>query len=107
VHPGPHALEFAQDKLRMRERLSELGVPVPEWAAVRNVDELQAFIDANGGGAVLKLPRGGYDGKGVRVVRSGAEGADWFDRGDFDVLLVEELVDFRRDLAQLIARRPS
>ncbi|WP_225734818.1 5-(carboxyamino)imidazole ribonucleotide synthase [Pseudoclavibacter endophyticus] len=107
VHPGPHALEFAQDKLRMRERLSELGVPVPEWATVRGPDELQAFIDANGGAAVLNLPRGGYDGKGVRVVRSGADGADWFGRGDFDALLVEELVDFRRELAQLVARRPS
>ncbi|MGO2110195.1 MAG: 5-(carboxyamino)imidazole ribonucleotide synthase, partial [Pseudoclavibacter sp.] len=107
VRPGPHALEFAQDKLRMREKLAEIGAPVPEWAAVRGVDELQAFIDANGGAAVLKLPRGGYDGKGVRVVRSGAEGADWFENAGFDALLVEELVDFRRELAQLIARRPG
>jgi 5-(carboxyamino)imidazole ribonucleotide synthase len=29
VHPGPHALEFAQDKLAMRRRLTELGAPVP------------------------------------------------------------------------------
>jgi 5-(carboxyamino)imidazole ribonucleotide synthase len=53
---------------------------------------------------VVKTPRGGYDGKGVRVVQSGSEVADWFEGGP---LLVEELVDFRRELAQSIARRPS
>lgn len=105
VHPGPHALEFAQDKLSMRRRLSELGAPVPEWAEVRNADELGEFIAAHGGAAVLKTPRGGYDGHGVRIVCDGAQGADWFE--NFDALLVEELVDFRRELAQLVARRPS
>lgn len=104
VRPGPHALLFAQDKLLMRERLSELGLPVPEWARVSTEAELDAFLAAHGGAAVLKTPRGGYDGKGVRVVRAAAEAADWFGDGD---LLVEELVSFRRELAQLVARRPS
>ncbi|WP_079728256.1 5-(carboxyamino)imidazole ribonucleotide synthase [Okibacterium fritillariae] len=111
VHPGPDALHFAQDKIAMREKLSEIGVPVPEWAAVTNADELSAFLADNGGAAVLKTPRGGYDGKGVRVVRSADEAADWFATLDEDgrggALLVEELVDFRRELAQLVARRPS
>lgn len=107
VHPCPEALLFAQNKLRMRERLTELGVPVPEWAAVRDAGALQAFVDEHGGVAVLKTPTGGYDGKGVRVVRSGADGADWFDAAGGEALLVEEAVDFRRELSQLVARRPS
>lgn len=104
VHPGPDALQFAQDKLLMRARLAELGLPQPEWAAVANEEQLQAFLDANGGRAVVKTPRGGYDGKGVRVVSSPGEVADWFDGG---TLLAEELVDFTRELAQQVARRPS
>ncbi|PJJ71208.1 5-(carboxyamino)imidazole ribonucleotide synthase [Diaminobutyricimonas aerilata] len=104
VHPGPHALQFAQDKLRMRERLGELGVPMPDWARVEDQEQLQAFLDDHGGRGVVKTPRGGYDGKGVRVVSSASEAADWFDRG---ALLVEELVSFQRELAQLVARRPS
>jgi 5-(carboxyamino)imidazole ribonucleotide synthase len=32
VRPGPDALLYAQDKLLMRERLSMLGLPVPDWA---------------------------------------------------------------------------
>jgi 5-(carboxyamino)imidazole ribonucleotide synthase len=104
VHPGPAALAVAQDKLLMRARLSELGMPVPEWAAVESAAELDAFIAERGGRAVVKTPRGGYDGKGVRVVASSSEVADWFGDG---ALLAEELVGFRRELAQLVARRPS
>jgi 5-(carboxyamino)imidazole ribonucleotide synthase len=108
VHPGPDALIFAQDKLRMRARLHELGVPQPEWAAVSSVDELQAFIDHHGGRAVVKTPRGGYDGKGVRVVETAGDADDWLAAlPEGDSLLAEELVDFTRELAQQIARRPS
>lgn len=111
VRPGPDALRYAQDKLLMRERLSELGLPVPDWARVRTPAELDAFLADHGGTAVVKTPRGGYDGKGVRVVRSSADVAEWFVAiaadGRDGALLVEEKVDFRRELAQLVARRPS
>ncbi|MFC4140332.1 5-(carboxyamino)imidazole ribonucleotide synthase [Microbacterium sp. GCM10011525] len=105
VHPGPDALQYAQDKLVMRAKLAELGVPQPDWAAVHDTAELQAFLDDHGGRAVVKTPRGGYDGKGVMVVSDAADAAGWF--GDFDALLVEELVSFSRELAQQVARRPS
>ncbi|MEQ1735407.1 MAG: 5-(carboxyamino)imidazole ribonucleotide synthase [Rhodoglobus sp.] len=105
VHPGPDALLYAQDKLLMRARLSELGLPVPDWTAVASVDDLDSFIAAHGGRAIVKTPRGGYDGKGVRVVSAGSDAADWFD--DDQPLLVEELVEFRRELSQVVARRPS
>ena len=54
---------------------------------------------------VVKTPRGGYDGKGVRVIGSADEAADWFDAFAGERILVEELVDFRRELAP--AGRPS
>ncbi|MEA9984436.1 5-(carboxyamino)imidazole ribonucleotide synthase [Subtercola sp. RTI3] len=111
VQPGPDALRFAQDKIEMRRRLGELGIPMPDWAAVTTEDELQDFIDDHNGEAVIKTARGGYDGKGVRLVRAAAEAADWFrvlnEDGNGGALLAEERVDFRRELAQLIARRPS
>ncbi|GAA3897684.1 5-(carboxyamino)imidazole ribonucleotide synthase [Microbacterium invictum] len=108
VHPGPDALLYAQDKLLMRARLDELGIPQPDWAAFSDEAGLQSFLDAHGGRAVVKTPRGGYDGKGVRVVSDAAAAADWL--GDLPVggqLLVEELVAFSRELAQQVARRPS
>ena len=80
-------------------------------AASTTPAELDDFLADHGGRAVVKTPRGGYDGKGVRVVRAAAEVDDWFatlaEDGRGGALLVEELVDFRRELAQLVARRPS
>jgi 5-(carboxyamino)imidazole ribonucleotide synthase len=111
VHPAPEALAVAQDKLVMRRRLAALGAPVPDWAPVASAAELDDFIAAHGGRAVVKTARGGYDGKGVKAVRSAAEVADWFRALDEDgrggALLAEEQVDFERELAQLVARSPS
>lgn len=108
VHPGPDALAYAQDKIDMRTKLAELGLPQPDWAAVTDAAALDAFIADHGGRAVVKTPRGGYDGKGVRVVSSAAEAADWLDGlADGAALLAEELVPFSRELAQQVARRPS
>ncbi|WP_309710014.1 5-(carboxyamino)imidazole ribonucleotide synthase [Pseudolysinimonas sp.] len=111
IRPGPAALAVAQDKLYMRERLAALGAPVPAWAAVHDASELGDFLAAHGGAGVVKTPRGGYDGKGVRVVRAADGADDWFagidEHASGGALLVEELVDFRRELAQLAARRPS
>ena len=108
VHPGPHALQFAQDKLRMRERLAELGIPVPGWMRASEEAHVDAFLQEWGGKAVAKTARGGYDGKGVRVITSAADVSDWLEKlGPGESILLEELVDFRRELSQLIARRPS
>ncbi len=111
VHPGPDALQYAQDKLLMRAKLDELGIPVPRWAAVEDVRELDAFLAENSGAAVVKTARGGYDGKGVRVVHAGRDAEDWFaalaEDGNGGALLAEELVPFRRELAQSVARTPS
>ena len=109
VRPGPGALHHAQDKIVMRRRLTELGVPCPRWAPVPDAAALEDFLAEAGGEAVVKTSRGGYDGKGVRVVRTSAQVADWFaavaDGGP--ALLVEEKVPFARELAVLLARRPS
>ncbi len=107
VHPSPDALVYAQDKLAMRERLTAIGVPCPAWARVHDEAELTAFGESVGWPVVVKTPRGGYDGKGVRVVASAAEAADWLERADGEPLLAEERVDFRRELAVLLARSPS
>lgn len=109
LHPGPDALQYAQDKLLMRQACERLGLPNPEWAAVSSVDELTAFGERIGWPVVLKTPRGGYDGKGVRVVRSprdASECTDWFEL-DFDALLVEQMVPFTRELSAQVARTPS
>jgi 5-(carboxyamino)imidazole ribonucleotide synthase len=118
VRPGPDALVHAQDKIVMRRRLTELGAPCPRWAALPTAPDaaraaLTAFLAEVGGEAVVKTSRGGYDGKGVRVVSTAGGGAEqvaeWIDAAAADgpALLVEEKVSFARELAVLVARRPS
>jgi 5-(carboxyamino)imidazole ribonucleotide synthase len=109
VRPGSASLVHGQDKLVMRTRLGAIGVPVPRWAPVGSAADLAAFMAGEAAGAaVLKTARGGYDGKGVRVLRGPGDVeavAGWLDGGV--PLLVEELVDFGRELSVLVARSPS
>ncbi len=116
LHPSPQALVFAQDKLAMRRRLADLGIACPAWAAVRTAAELQAFGEQVGWPLIVKAPRGGYDGKGVRRVSAPEEVTDWLDQVAFTEgrdgpmsagLLAEEAVDFARELAVLVGRSPS
>lgn len=101
VHPGAHALQYAQDKLLMREKLGELGMPMPEWARADNAGDVTDFLAAHGGRVVAKTPRGGYDGKGVKVITSAEDIVEWLQLGP---ILLEEMVDFSRELASLVAR---
>ena len=103
--PGPGALVHAQDKAVMRARLDALGVPAPRHATVTYTAEVEAF----GFPCVLKTSRGGYDGKGVWVVRSAEDCDEPFSMAAATgvQILAEELVDFRRELSALVARSPS
>src|SRR6185369_8087291 len=82
IAPGSAALQFAQDKGAMRERLGALGAPTPRWARVRTLDDIAAFaasLDPRASGGVwpivLKATTGGYDGKGVWMVSSPEQAA--------------------------------
>jgi len=105
VRPGPEALVHAQDKAVMRARLTSIGVPCPRHAVVTTPAQVASF----GFPAVLKTTRGGYDGKGVWVVRSEADCEEAFDAAIATgvQILAEELVDFRRELSAIVARSPS
>lgn len=109
VRPGPTALVHAQDKIAMREALDRAGLPSPAWRHVESADAMDAVGAALGWPLVLKVSRGGYDGRGVWVVDDADEargimaetplvpGARW---------LAEERVAFTRELAAQVARSP-
>jgi 5-(carboxyamino)imidazole ribonucleotide synthase len=111
VRPGSAALVNAQNKLVMRRRIAELRLPNPDWAEARTVADVDAFVAAHGGTIVAKQPIGGYDGHGVRRIGGSADVRDWLEPDQLaahgDALLLEEAVDFRRELSQIVARRPS
>lgn len=100
MRPGADALIHAQDKLVMRRRLSQLGIPSPRWAPVETVSDLEDF----GLPCVVKTSVGGYDGKGVFVVDSPDDVVELLASGA--PLLAEERVALRRELAVMAARSP-
>lgn len=108
VRPGPDALMHAQDKAHMRQALSDAGFPCPVWSVVTDLAGVADFAREHSWPVVLKASRGGYDGRGVWVVRdeNGAtrvlahtlpQGACW---------LVEQFVPFTRELSAQVARSP-
>ncbi|MYS59071.1 MULTISPECIES: 5-(carboxyamino)imidazole ribonucleotide synthase [Streptomycetaceae] len=110
VRPGPDALMHAQDKGLMRARLAAIGVPCPRNRIVADPADVAAFAaegaaeGTDGFPVVLKTVRGGYDGKGVWVVRDVTEAAEPFKAGV--PVLAEEKVDFARELAANVVRSP-
>jgi 5-(carboxyamino)imidazole ribonucleotide synthase len=101
VHPGGEALLYAQDKLAMRGRLSELGIAVPPFAPVLGVADITAFADEHGWPVMLKAVRGGYDGRGVWRLDEPPQTLP------STSLYVEARVPLIHELAVQVARRPS
>ncbi|RCW39180.1 5-(carboxyamino)imidazole ribonucleotide synthase [Halopolyspora algeriensis] len=108
VHPGPDALLHAQDKLVMRRKLADLGLPVPPFTQVTEVADVLEFGAEYGWPCVLKTARGGYDGKGVWVLNTPESAQrtvpELLEAGM--PLMVEQRVALRRELAALVARSP-
>ena len=104
VQPPASALLYAQDKLAMRQRLSEMGIPCPAWVRVEDAAELERFGEVVGWPLIVKTPRGGYDGHGVTLAHSPADVESWWGSGP---LLAEALVPFTGEVAALLARTPS
>lgn len=98
IIPSPYVLETIQDKFLQKQTLDQHGVPVPAYQAVNEIND--EFLATAHFPFVQKARRGGYDGKGVAVIKSAA---------DKDKLLtvpsmIEAFVPFKKELAVMIAR---
>ena len=104
--PPVDALATVVDKREQRRLFDRLRIPQPAWSPGRSVDDITKFADRHGWPVVVKAARGGYDGRGVRVVTSVAEAAEAARdfRGE---LLVEAYAPIAWEASQLVARRPS
>jgi len=78
VRPNGRALHVAQNRIREKRFVADLGLPVTPFAPVRTETELAAAINKVGTPAVLKTAAFGYDGKGqVKVASRDAAAAAW------------------------------
>ncbi len=107
VLPGPDALLHAQDKVVMRRKLSELGLPVPRWVPAATPAAVAELADATGWPVVAKSVRGGYDGRGVWLLAGPQELEQLLaEVGDLP-LYAEAAVPLRREVAAVVARNSA
>ncbi|MFP4603285.1 MAG: 5-(carboxyamino)imidazole ribonucleotide synthase [Halochromatium sp.] len=98
ILPPTALLAEIQDKLRQKQRLQALGIPSAEFVAVERPDA-QAFARF-GYPLVQKARRGGYDGRGVVVMRA----ADAFAHALPVPALIERFIPAAKELAVIVVR---
>jgi 5-(carboxyamino)imidazole ribonucleotide synthase len=98
IHPSVRSLEIIQDKFTQKQALKDAGIPVPEFRRVESIADI--------GTGVLKTTKGGYDGKGVAVVRSAADIETAYNSlgGGRKPLMTEEFIDFKLEISVLACR---
>jgi 5-(carboxyamino)imidazole ribonucleotide synthase len=99
VYPSPDFIEMIQDKGLQKQFYIDHEIPT---APFELVDSGKAF-SPNSYPFVLKSRKGGYDGKGVQVIRNAAELQQAFDAP----CVVESWIPFEKELAILVARNPQ
>ncbi|GAE27542.1 phosphoribosylaminoimidazole carboxylase ATPase subunit [Halalkalibacter wakoensis JCM 9140] len=70
---GSKVLGTTQHRLKEKEAIQSLGIPVAPFHAIVSIEDVEEAATKIGFPAVLKTCRGGYDGKGQRVVKDEKE----------------------------------
>ncbi|WP_119304005.1 5-(carboxyamino)imidazole ribonucleotide synthase [Dongia deserti] len=104
TRPDPRVLHLTQQRLREKNLLSSINVPVARYLEVAHKEALPQAVQALGRPCVLKSASFGYDGKGqVRIDPETDLGPVWQQMGG-DLAILESFVDFQREISVLIAR---
>lgn len=100
--PGTRALEVAQDRLREKRFVEELGGRPAPYAPVDHDSELTAAIERVGAPGIVKTRREGYDGKGQWRIASAHEVEGL--RVPNDGLVYEGYVRFEAEFSVILVR---
>lgn len=98
VWPAPELIEMIQDKGTQKKALMEAGIPVVPGVRVESKEALRQHVHRLP--AVLKLRKGGYDGKGVMILHEPSDINEAFD----GPCVLEELADIAHEIAVMVAR---
>jgi 5-(carboxyamino)imidazole ribonucleotide synthase len=97
VYPKPSALRIIKDKILQKQFYQEHQIPSSPFIITQNQEELkqhESFLPA-----VHKLAKGGYDGRGVQILKKTADIALGFDAP----AVLEKMVDIKKEVAVMIA----
>ena len=99
VFPSSASFTFSQNKLLMRRKMEELGLPNPRW------QEYDGGIVELDFPLIAKSISGGYDGRGVFSINNLDELLE-LHRAIGSTLLLEEKLNFDYEIAIMVARSP-
>lgn len=101
VYPQPAVLRLIQDKRIQKQFYKNNNLPTADFILTENQADVKNHLDFLP--AVHKLGTGGYDGKGVQILRTEADLLKAFDQPS----VLEKMIDFEKELAVIVARNPS
>lgn len=101
VFPQPRVLRIIRDKGIQKQFYTEHNIPTAPFMLLNDLNELAA--QSNRFPAVQKLRTGGYDGKGVQVLRS----VDDLEKGFDAPSILEEMIPFEKEISVIVARNES
>ncbi|MGZ5287734.1 MAG: ATP-grasp domain-containing protein, partial [Flavisolibacter sp.] len=97
VYPKPSVLRIIKNKVLQKQYYVEQQVPTAPFAIIHSREEIRQHSDLLP--AVQKLAEGGYDGRGVQVIKSLQAAAAGFDEHS----VLEKMVDIKKEIAVIIA----
>ncbi len=98
VFPQPNVIELIQDKRTQKKFFVDHGIPTADYLLTENRAAVLSHIEFLP--AVHKLGREGYDGRGVQVIRTGADLPKAFDAPG----LLEKLIHVEKEISVIVAR---
>ena len=97
VYPKPSVLKTIKNKVLQKQYYQQHQIPSPAFIITQSASELQAQQDFLP--AVHKIGEGGYDGKGVQLIRTKEDMVKGFDAP----AVLEKMVAIHKEIAQMIA----
>src|SRR5215467_13007898 len=97
VYPRTSALRTIKNKITQKEFYKKLQIPTPSFVVTQNKQELQNHDSLLP--AVHKIGEGGYDGRGVQVIRSSKD----FDKGFDAPAVLEKMVSIDKEISLIVA----
>ena len=102
---GANVLAITQDRLAEKEAIQSLGIALAPFHPVRSLEDVEQAGEKLGFPAVLKTSRGGYDGKGQRVVHDLEQlqeaAKELLESGD---CVLEAWIPFQCELSVIVTR---
>jgi 5-(carboxyamino)imidazole ribonucleotide synthase len=102
IYPNPDKLEIIQDKGLQKQFYEKIKVPSSSFSLFNSKQEIILAVESGKQQIpfVQKLRKGGYDGRGVSIIRSKDDLINLLDGAS----VVEHLVDIEKEISAIVAR---